>query len=254
MLSIATAPPKARRRRKVELLSCEADDWTRLMADWFTWQSLNICERNTGRKDVSKEMPTLPRLRTLTISERATKSEPAQKLARSSTLFRLTSFSWGAFMAVKPVPDGYHTATPYLVVQGAAKAIEYYKKAFGATEEVRMDMPDGSVMHAEIKIGDSMIMLGEENLAMGAKSPATLGGSPVSIMLYVPDVDTLTKQALDAGATVERPIQDQFWGDRMGAIIDPFGHKWAIATHKEDVSVEETAKRFEAVKQQMCGK
>jgi PhnB protein len=157
-------------------------------------------------------------------------------------------------MAVKPVPEGYHTATPYLVVKGAVKALEFYKKAFGATEEVRMDGPGGSVMHAEIKIGDSMIMLGDENVEMGAKCPATYGGSPVSILLYVPDVDAMTKQALAAGAKVERPVTDQFWGDRMGSIVDPFGHKWSIATHKEDVTPEETTRRFQEMMKQMSGK
>jgi PhnB protein len=157
-------------------------------------------------------------------------------------------------MAVKPIPDGYHTATPYLVVKGAAQALEFYKKAFGATEQVRMDGPGGSIMHAEIKIGDSMIMLGDENLPMGAKSPASCNGSPVSILLYVPDVDALTKQAISAGAKVERPVEDQFWGDRMGSIVDPFGHKWSIATHKEDVSEAETARRFEEMMKKMGGK
>jgi PhnB protein len=157
-------------------------------------------------------------------------------------------------MAVSPVPAGYHTATPYLVVRGAAQALEFYKQAFGAVEHVRMDGPGGSIMHAEIKIGDSMIMLGDEHPEMGAKSPAAYGGSPVSILLYVPDVDALTKQALAAGAKEERPVTDQFWGDRMGSIVDPFGHKWSIATHTEDVSEAETARRFEELKKQMAAK
>ncbi len=160
----------------------------------------------------------------------------------------------GCIMAVKPIPDGYHSATPYLVVRGAAKALEFYKKAFRATEHVRMDGPGGSVMHAEIKIGDSMIMLGDEHPEMGAKSPEAYGGSPVSVLLYVPDVDAMTRQALAAGAKEERPVTDQFWGDRMGSIVDPFGRKWSIATHKEDVSEAETARRFEEMKKQMGGK
>ncbi len=148
-------------------------------------------------------------------------------------------------MAVNPVPDGYHTATPYLVCKGADQAIEFYKKAFGATELLRMPGPDGKVMHAEIKIGDSPIMLGEEVPAMGFRCPQSLGGSPVGIMLYVEDVDGLFAQAIEAGGTEQRPIVDQFYGDRSGTLEDPFGHIWTIATHKEDLSPEQINTRFE---------
>ena len=147
---------------------------------------------------------------------------------------------------VKAVPEGYHTATPYLIVNGGANAIEFYKKAFGAKESVRMMRPDGGVGHAEIKIGDSTIMLADENPEMGVRSPKLLGGSPVSIHLYVEDVDTVFDQAVSAGATVQRPIQDQFYGDRTGGVLDPFGHAWYIATHKEDLSPEELKKRAAA--------
>ena len=146
-------------------------------------------------------------------------------------------------MAVKTIPDGYHSVTPYLIITGAAEAIDYYKKAFGATELLRMPAPDGKIGHAEIKIGDSPIMLADEFPEMGYKSPQTLGGSPVSIMIYVADVDTVFDQAVAAGGKVQRPVKDQFYGDRSGTLEDPFGHVWHIATHKEDVSVEEMERR-----------
>lgn len=147
---------------------------------------------------------------------------------------------------VKPIPTGYHTATPYLIVKGAAKAIEFYKKAFGAKELMRMSQPDGRIGHAEIKIGDSPIMLADEFPEMGARSPESFGGSPVSILLYVEDVDAMFTQAVAAGATVQRPVADQFYGDRAGGVVDPFGHVWYIATHKEDVPPEEMKKRAAA--------
>jgi PhnB protein len=146
----------------------------------------------------------------------------------------------------KPIPDGYHTATPYLIVKGAAQAIEFYKKAFGATELMRMPQPGGKIGHAEIKIGDSPIMLADESPDVGARSPQSIGGSPVSIMLYVEDVDKIFSHAVAAGAKVKRPVADQFYGDRTGGIEDPFGHLWYIATHKEDVSPEEMRKRAAA--------
>jgi PhnB protein len=149
-------------------------------------------------------------------------------------------------MAVKPIPDGYHAVTPYLIIKGAADAIEYYKRAFGATELFRFPTPDGKVGHAEIKIGDSPIMLADEYPDMGYKGPQTLGGSPTSIMIYVEDVDTIFNQAVAEGATIKEALQDKFYGDRMGTIIDPFGHRWHIATHKEDVSVEEMQRRAKA--------
>jgi PhnB protein len=147
---------------------------------------------------------------------------------------------------VKAIPDGYHTATPYLIIKDAARAIEFYKKAFGATEIMRMAEPSGKVTHAEIKIGNSPIMLADEFPEMGALSPQTIGGSPVSIFLYVENVDALANQAIAAGAKVLMPVQDQFWGDRYGKLADPFGHLWDIATHKEDVAPEEIHKRAAA--------
>lgn len=147
---------------------------------------------------------------------------------------------------VKPVPEGYHTVTPYLVIKGAAEAIEFYKKAFGAKELFRMAQSDGRVGHAEIKIGDSPIMLADEYPEMGHLSPQTIGNSPVSILLYVEDVDQVFKQAIDAGAKEDRPVDDKFYGDRSGSLVDPFGHVWHIATHKEDVAPEEMAKRAAA--------
>ena len=150
-------------------------------------------------------------------------------------------------MATQPVPVGYHTVTPYLIVSGAAKALDFYKRALGAIEQMRMPGPEGKVMHAEIKIGDSVIMLADEFPEMGARSPQALGGTPVGICLYVPDVDSLFNQAIQAGGKVERPLQNQFYGDRSGTFIDPFGHKWTIATHVEDVTPEEIGRRMAAM-------
>ena len=146
----------------------------------------------------------------------------------------------------KAVPDGYHTATPYLIIKGAAAALDFYKKAFGATELFRMASPDGKIGHAEIRIGDSQIMLADEVPGMGYVSPQTLGGSPVSLMLYVPDVDQLFQQAIAAGGTAQRPVQDQFYGDRSGTLKDPFGHVWTISTHIEDIPPDEMRRRAEA--------
>jgi PhnB protein len=146
----------------------------------------------------------------------------------------------------KPIPEGYHTATPYLIIKDAAQAIEFYKKAFGATEVVRFPQPDGRIGHAEIKIGDSHIMLADEFPEMGARSPQSIGGTPVSILLYVEDVDAQAKLAVAAGAKVVRPVKDQFYGDRSGSFEDPFGHEWHIATHVEDVAPEEMHKRAAA--------
>ena len=154
-------------------------------------------------------------------------------------------------MAVKPIPDGYTTVTPYLYIRGAAGAIDFYKRAFGATELFRMPGPQGKVMHAEIKIGNSYIMLADEFPEMGARSPQTLGGVSSSIMLYVPDVDTRFAQAVNAGAKVQRPVKDQFYGDRSGTVEDPFGHVWTIGTHTEDVSSEEMQRRMAAAMKQM---
>lgn len=153
-------------------------------------------------------------------------------------------------MAVAPIPKGYHTVTPYLIIKDAAKALEFYKKAFGAKETFRMADPSGKVMHAEIKIGDSPIMLADEFPQMGAVSPHTIGGTPVSIMLYVEDVDALFRQAIAAGGKEKRPVKDQFYGDRSGTLTDPFGHVWTLATHIEDVAPDEMRKRAEAVMKQ----
>ncbi len=150
---------------------------------------------------------------------------------------------------VNPIPEGYHSVTPYVVVDGAARAIEFYKQAFGATELFRMDGRDGRVAHAEIKIGDSHVMLGDESPEVGARSPQSYGGSPVSLMLYVEDVDAVVGRAVEAGATLKRPVADQFYGDRTGGIEDPFGHVWYVATHVEDVPPEELQKRAEAAHQ-----
>jgi PhnB protein len=146
----------------------------------------------------------------------------------------------------KPIPDGYHTATPYLIIGGAAAAIEFYKKAFGAAELFRFPTPDGKIGHAEIKVGDSPIMLADEYPEMGYKGPKSLGSSSVSIMLYVEDVDAVFNDAVASGATVREAVQDKFYGDRTGTVVDPFGHVWHIATHKEDVSVEEMQRRMKA--------
>jgi PhnB protein len=149
----------------------------------------------------------------------------------------------------KPIPEGYHTATPYLIVNGAASAIEFYKKAFGAAELMRFAQPDGKIGHAEIRIGDSRIMLADEYPEMGYRSPQSFGGSPVSIHLYVENVDALASQAVSAGAKVQRAVQDQFYGDRSGTFEDPFGHVWHLSTHIEDLSFEEMQKRAAAMAQ-----
>ena len=145
---------------------------------------------------------------------------------------------------VSPVPQGYHTVIPYLVVDGAARAIDFYKDAFGATEMFRLPAPGGKIGHAEIKIGDSVIMLADEHPEMGARGPRSIGGSPVSIVLYVEDVDALSARATAVGAKVTRPVADQFYGDRAGSFEDPFGHQWHIHTHVEDVSPEELQRRM----------
>jgi PhnB protein len=148
---------------------------------------------------------------------------------------------------VKPVPDGYHTATPYLIVHDGARALEFYKQAFGATELMRFDGPGGKVGHAEIRIGDSPIMLADEHPEMGARSPRSFGGSPISILLYVEDVDAFVDRAVAAGGRLTRAVENKFYGDRSGCIEDPFGHVWHISTHVEDISMEEMHKRAEAM-------
>ncbi len=148
---------------------------------------------------------------------------------------------------VKPIPEGYHTVTPYLIVNDGARAIEFYKKAFGARELYRM-YDHGKVVHAEMQIGDSRIMFADEYPEMGARSPKSVGGSPVSIFLYVEHVDSFVKKAVNAGGKLVLPIEDKFYGDRSGSVEDPFGHTWHVATHIEDVSPEELKKRAKAAK------
>lgn len=147
-------------------------------------------------------------------------------------------------MAVKPIPEGYHSVTPYLIVNDGAGAIDFYKKAFGAVETVRMGSPEGKIGHAEIRIGDSYVMLADESPDMGHRSAQSIGATPVSLVLYVEDVDAQFKQAIAAGAKELRPVEDQFYGDRMGTLVDPFGHVWSLGTHKEDVSPEEMNRRM----------
>jgi len=148
---------------------------------------------------------------------------------------------------VKPIPEGYHTVTPHLAVRNAAKALDFYAKAFGAEEFVRMPGPGGVVMHAEVRIGDSVVMLGEEDPQRGALSPQAIGGSPVSLLLYVKDVDASFARAGQAGCTVDMPPTDMFWGDRYCKLQDPFGHHWALATHKEDLTPEQMKQRMAAM-------
>jgi len=150
---------------------------------------------------------------------------------------------------VNYIPEGYNTITPYLIIKGAAKAIDYYKNVFGATVVVRMDGPDGKVGHAELQIGDSRIMLADENPQMGNRSAESIGASPVSLYVYLPDCDKVVAKAVAEGAKILKPVQDQFYGDRSGFIQDPFGHLWGIATHKEDVSPKEMAERMKKLMQ-----
>lgn len=147
----------------------------------------------------------------------------------------------------KPLPAGYHSITPYLIVTPASQAIEFYKTAFGATEAMRLATPQGKVGHAELKVGDSFVMLADEFPEWDARSPHTIGGTPVTMLLYVEDVDAVVTRAVAAGARLTRPIQDQFYGDRSGTILDPFGHQWTIATHVEDVAPEEMKRRAAAL-------
>ena len=146
-----------------------------------------------------------------------------------------------------PVPCGYSAVTPYLIVKGAAQALDFYRRVFGARERMRLPGPGGAVMHAEIEIGGSVIMLADEFPQMGAVSPQTLGGSPVFVHLYVPDADTTFAGALAAGAKCEQPMETKFYGDRSGTLLDPFGHRWTVTTHVEDVTPEEIGRRMAAM-------
>jgi PhnB protein len=155
-------------------------------------------------------------------------------------------------VAVKPIPEGYHSITPMLTVRGADRAIDFYRRAFGAEEIGRMHGPDGkTVMHAELKIGDSRFFLGDEACGMDTRSPQTLGGSPTGMYLYVRDVDEVFHKAVAAGATVKRPLENMFWGDRTGSVLDPYGHTWDLATHREDVPPEEMKRRGEEFARKM---
>lgn len=154
-------------------------------------------------------------------------------------------------MAVAPIPPGYATVTPYLIIRGAAKAIDFYQRAFGAVELFRLDGPDGTIGHAEIKIGDSPVMLADG--MPDNRDPLTLGGTAVSFMVYVPDVDAAFARAIAAGATVQRPVIDQFYGDRTGTLVDPFGHVWSLGTHIEDVSSEEMNRRMKEMMKPAAG-
>lgn len=149
-------------------------------------------------------------------------------------------------MSAKPIPDGYHSVTPYLIIDGAAAAIDYYKKAFGAEEVLRMPM-GGKIGHAEVKIGNSHVMLADEFPEMDIRGPKSRGGATSSLMIYLEDVDSAFARAIEAGGTVDRPVEDQFYGDRSGTLIDPFGHKWTLATHVEDVPEEEMQRRMAAM-------
>ena len=158
-------------------------------------------------------------------------------------------------MAAKAIPDGFTSITPHLVIKGAAKALDFYKKAFGAEEVMRLECPEtGAMMHAEMRIGNAVVMLADEFPTMGVVSPSTLGGSGVTIHLYVQDVDAAFKKAVAAGATAAMPPMDMFWGDRYSKVVDPFGHSWSIATHKKDVTPEECMAGMKAMAQQGCGK
>jgi len=155
--------------------------------------------------------------------------------------------------SVKPIPEGYHNVTPYLFVRSAASAMDFYKSVFGATEVVRMAGSNGKIMHAELRIGDSIVMLADENPPTGVMSPQTVGGFSVGLHLYVESVDAVIQKAVENGAKLLRPIKNQFYGDRSGSLLDPFGHMWSVATHVEDVSPEEMRKRMSAAMNQTAG-
>jgi PhnB protein len=156
-------------------------------------------------------------------------------------------------MATQPIPEGYHTLTTYLTMDNAAEAIDYYKDVFGAKERIRMEAPDGKIGHAELEIGDSLLMLSDAFPGATSRPPTELGGTTAGAFMYVEDVDGVVKRAVESGATITMEIADQFWGDRFGSITDPFGHSWSIATHVEDVPPEEMAERAKAAMAEMSG-
>jgi len=154
-------------------------------------------------------------------------------------------------MSVQPIPEGYQTLSPSIVVDNATEAIDFYKRAFGAEERLRMDGPGGTIAHAELQIGDSVLMLNDPFPQANTKPPKEFGGTTTTLFMYVEDVDAVVQQAIDAGATVAQPVENQFWGDRFGTLLDPYGHSWGIATHVEDVSPEEMAERGKAAMAEM---
>jgi PhnB protein len=176
------------------------------------------------------------------------KRKPAAKATRKAAK---KAAKKSATKRVSPIPRGYGTVTPQLTVRGAAEAIDFYKRAFGARELMRMLSPDGTVMHAELRIGDSVFFLGDESPDMGGRSPQTLGGATGSLHVYVRNVDAAVKRAVDAGAQVAMAVADMFWGDRYGKLRDPFGHEWGLATHTEDLTPAQQRKRAEEYAKQM---
>jgi len=176
------------------------------------------------------------------------KVKPKKKTAAKKTTAKKTGKKRAAkSKKVSAIPKGYTSITPYLIMESATKAIDFYKKIFGAKVVMQMEMPTGKVAHAELKLGEAKIMLADENPQMGAHSPRKFGGTPVSILFYTKNVDNTVKQALDAGAKLMKPVQDMFYGDRSGTVMDPFGHIWTVATHIEDVSQSQMRKRSEAL-------
>ena len=171
-------------------------------------------------------------------------------MKKKATAKKAASKKPAAKKVVKPIPDGYRILTPYLSIRGATQAIDYYKKVFGAKLRLKMEAPGGKIGHAELEIGDSVIMLADEFAEMDFLSPLARGGSPVSLHLYVKDVDAVVAKAVALGAKLTRPVADQFYGDRNGTITDPFGHVWSVATHKEDLSPAEMRRRGEAMMKQ----
>jgi PhnB protein len=182
-----------------------------------------------------------------------TPRKPAAKAARKAAKAAPRRAAKPRQAAVKAIPDGYHSATPYLIVKGGSAAIDFYRRAFGATELMRFADPSGKVGHAELKVGDSVIMLADEVPEMGFKSPKTLGGTGGSIMLYVKDVDAVFARAIAVGARELQPVTDKFYGDRSGMLEDPFGHQWSISTHTEDVAPQEMEARMAAFAKQQAG-